>query len=57
MDKYFAFRRILDFMADHAEVTDANMNYCGSGLMVTGEDDEHTITINVNIKEKESNND
>lgn len=53
MEKYFAFRHMLDFMADHAEVVDADMdNYCGD-IVITGEDDEHKITIEVSIKEKE----
>ena len=53
MNKYWAFRQLLDFMADHAEVTDADMdNYCGN-IEITGEDDEHSIKIEVSFKDKE----
>lgn len=52
MDKYFIFREMLNFMADHADVIDADMNYCGS-VMIEGEDDEHTIRIEISVKDKE----
>ena len=53
MNKYFVFRKLLDFMADHGDVTDADMNnYCGN-IVITGEDDEHIISIEVSIKDKE----
>ena len=53
MDKYFVFRRLLDFLADHAEVTDADLNnYCGD-IELTGEADGQIITIKVSIKDKE----
>ena len=53
MEKYFIFREMLNFMANHAEVIDADMNnYCGNAT-ITGEDDEHTIKIEVSIKDKE----
>ena len=57
MNKYFLFRQLLDFMADHTEVTDADMNYYHGGLKIVGEDDEHVITIDVSIKEKEEKTD
>lgn len=53
MNKYFVFRKMLDFVADHAEVTDADMNYCGNRLLIDGEDDDTVITIEVIIKNKE----
>lgn len=52
MDKYFIFREMLNFMADHADVIDADMNYCGN-VMIEGEDDEHTIRVEVSVKDKE----
>ena len=57
MNKYFLFRQLLDFMADHTEVTDADMdNYCGN-IVITGEDDEHVIRIEASIKGKEEKED
>lgn len=53
MDKYFAFRKMLDFMADYAEVTDADMNYYDSCMRICGENDGQTITIDITIKDKE----
>lgn len=56
MDKYWVFRQLLDFMADHAVVVDADMdNYCGD-MEITGETDEQTITIKISMKDKEENN-
>lgn len=53
MDKYFIFREMLNFMANHAEVIDADMNnYCGNAT-ITGVDDEHTIKIEISLKTKE----
>ena len=52
MDKYWMFRELLDFVADRAEVVDADMNnYCGS-MEITGDDGEKTIKIVVSIKDK-----
>ena len=53
MDKYFAFRSMMDFVADHAEVVDADMNWLGDRLKIQGENEKQTITIEVVIKEKE----
>lgn len=57
MNKYFVFRKLLDFMADHAEVTGADMNYYSGGMRITGEDDEHIITIDISLKDKEEKKD
>ena len=57
MDKYFIFRRLLDFMADHTEVVDADMSNYRGDIMIAGEDDEHKITIEVSITEKEEKED
>ena len=52
MDKYFIFREMLNFMANHAEVVDADMNNYRGGVTITGIDDDHTITIEVSVKPK-----
>ena len=57
MDKYFAFRQMLDFMADYAEVVDADMNWCGDTCKITGENDEAVIDIEIRIKKKEESKD
>ena len=56
MNKFDAFRKLLTFVNDYYEVTDADMsNYCGdmeiSGKDMTGA----TITIKVTMKEGENN--
>lgn len=56
MDKYFAFRKMLDFVSEYADVTDADMNFCGDRLLIEGENDGQVITIEVIIKNKEDNN-
>lgn len=57
MDKYFAFRKMLDFLTDYAEVIDADMNYYKDTMQVIGENDGETITIQVTIHKKEENED
>ena len=57
MEKFWTFRKLLDFVADHAEVVDADMNNYRGDMTITGEDDEHTITIEVSIKNKEEKKD
>ena len=54
LNKYFVFRKLMDFVADYCEVTDADMdNYCGD-IAITGiADDGSTITIKVTMKEGE----
>lgn len=56
MEKYFAFRKLMDFLADHAEVVDADMNFCDS-IRIVGENDGQVIEIQVTIKEKEEGKD
>lgn len=53
MDKYFAFRKLMDFLSDYAEVTDADMNYCGNMIRIEGENDGEEITIELTIRKKE----
>ena len=55
MEKYFVFRRMLDFVADYAEVVDADMDTYNGGLMVKGVCDDQVIEIQVTIKKKEEN--
>ena len=57
MDKYFAFRKLMDFLSDYAEITDADMNYCGNMIEIVGENDGEVITIDVTIEKKEVNKD
>lgn len=53
MDKYWIFRQLLDFMADHANVVDADLNNYAGDIEITGEAEGQTITIKVSIKEEE----
>ena len=53
MDKYFAFRKLMDFLSDFAEITDADMNYCGDSIRIVGDNDDAEIAIEVTIKKKE----
>lgn len=54
MNKYFVFRKLIDFVADYCEVTDADMNNYAGDIEITGTDDDgSTITIRVAIKEGE----
>ena len=53
MDKYFAFRKMMDFLSDYAEITDADMNYWNDTMRIEGENDGETITIELTIKKKE----
>ena len=52
MNKYFVFRKLIDFVADHCDVTDADMNNYAGDIEIAGEDgDGSTITIRVHIEE------
>ena len=53
MDKYFVFRSMMNFLADHAKVVDADMNWLGNTIKVIGENEKQIIEIEVIIKEKE----
>ena len=54
LNKYFVFRKLIDFVADYTEVTDADMNNYAGNIEITGTDDDgSTITIKVEIKEAE----
>lgn len=54
MNKYFVFRKLIDFVADYTEVTDADMNNYAGNIEITGTDEDgSTITIRVDIREGE----
>ena len=54
MNKYFVFRKLVDFVADYCEVTDADMNNYAGDIEITGtEEDGSTIKIRVSIEEAE----
>lgn len=57
MDKYFAFRYLMDFLADHAEVTDADMSYLPDTMKIIGENESQVIEIRVSIEKKEEEKD
>ena len=58
MNKYFVFRKLIDFVADYCEVTDADMNnYAGDIEIIGTDEDGSTINIRVNIKEGEKDGD
>lgn len=55
MNKYFVFRKLIDFVADYCEVTDADMNNYAGEIEITGtEEDGSIITIKVDLKEVET---
>lgn len=53
MDKYYAFRNMMDFVSKVAEVVDADLNYFNDTMRIVGETDSETITVEVTIKKKE----
>jgi hypothetical protein len=54
LNKYFVFRKLIDFVADHCDVTDADMNnYAGDIEIIGTEEDGSTINIRVKIEEAE----
>ena len=55
--KFTIFRELLDYVAHIADVTDADMHYCGDRILITGESEEQTIIIEVCIKNKEEKKD
>ena len=58
INKYFVFRKLIDFVADYCDVTDADMNNYAGDIEITGtNEDGSTITITVELKEgKEDGN-
>lgn len=56
MDKYYAFCKLMAFVNDEYEVTDADMNnYCGDIEIHGMNEAGATITIRVTMKEVENN--
>ena len=52
INKYFVFRKLIDFVADYCDVTDADMNNYAGNIEITGtNEDGSTITITVEMKE------
>ena len=50
LNKYWVFRKMIDFVADNCDVTDAVMNNYSGDIEVHGnEDDGSTIKITVRI--------
>ena len=56
MDRHFVFRKLLDFVTDYCNVTDADMNNYAGDIEIIGVDGEDgsTISITVRIKEGET---
>ena len=58
INKFFVFRKLLDFVADHGDVIDAAMNNYADRIEIRGEDENgNTIKIEVSIENKEVNKD
>ena len=55
--KFTIFREMLDYMAHICQVTDADMNWCGNAILITGESEDHVINIEITIKDKEEKKD
>ncbi len=53
MDRYFIFKRLLEFMADNSEVTNAKMKNYSDDIEITGEDEGQEVTIKVSFRDKE----
>lgn len=55
MNKYYAFRKLMDLVNDEYEVTDADMNNYCKDIEIHGKDETGaTITIRVTMKEGEN---
>lgn len=53
MKKHLIFRDMFDYMAHIADVTDADMNYCGDTIRIVCETEGQTFIIDVTIRNKE----
>lgn len=53
MDRYFVFKRLLEFMADHSEVTNAHIKNYADDIEITGEVDGQEVRITVRFNDKE----
>ena len=56
MKKYFVFHELIEFVAKHGVVTDADMNNYAGDIEITGKGSDGThINIKVRIEEEEKN--
>ena len=56
MDKYYVFRKLMDFVVDEYEVVDAEMSNYAGDIEIHGKDETGaTIVIKVTMKEGENN--
>ena len=57
MNKFFVFRKLIDFVSDYCEVTDADMNNYSGDIEIIGTDEEDgsTIKLRVTIEEGKEN--
>lgn len=54
MNKYFVFRKLMDFVSDEYAVVDADMDNYAGDIEITGKDETGaTITITVRMTEGE----
>lgn len=53
MDRYFVFKELLEFMADHSEVINAKMRNYADDIEISGEANSQIVTITVTFKDKE----
>lgn len=53
INKFTIFREMLDYMAHISDVTDADMNWAGGSVRITGRTGGQEICIEVTIKYKE----
>ena len=57
LNKYFVFRKLIDFVADYCDVTDADMNNYVGNIEITGTDEEDGSTITIKVELREGNKD
>lgn len=57
MNKYFVFRKLIDFVADYCDVTDADMNNYAGNIEITGTDEGDGSTITIKVELREGNKD
>lgn len=57
LNKYFVFRKLIDFVADYCDVTDADMNNYAGNIEITGTDEEDGSTITIKVELREGNKD
>lgn len=55
MNRYDIFRRLMDFFADEAAITDADMKDYLGRLTITAKSGNQTIEVQVTLSEEEPN--